>query len=316
MEQLIKKYPLPVSGLMLGLAAAGNLVKPYGEGWHNAFGLMSGILFVLLVVKIVKHPNDVLEDLNNPVAASVFPTFSMSIVILSTYIKQYSGAAAFVIWCAGVAMHVVLILWFTRKFLLKLNIKQVFPSWFIVYVGSAAASVTAPVFRMENAGQAAFWFGFGAYIMLLPVILYRVAVVRQMPEQTLPTLAIFSAPASLLLTGYMNSFGTKNFSIVLFLLALSVIMYIAVMAMMPKLLRLRFCPSYSGFTFPLVISATAVKLACGYLSEYGITFASLNYLSKFQEAAAVAAVIYVLLKYVLFLLPEKNAVSEIGSDAA
>jgi len=31
MEQLIKKYPMPVSGLMLGLAAAGNLcaVKVY-----------------------------------------------------------------------------------------------------------------------------------------------------------------------------------------------------------------------------------------------------------------------------------------------
>lgn len=63
---------------------------------------------------------------------------------------------------------------------------------------------------MANAGKAAFWFGFVTYLILLPIVIYRVLKVKGMPEQTLPTIAIFAAPASLLLAGYMKSFQAKT----------------------------------------------------------------------------------------------------------
>ncbi len=306
MNAILKKYPVPVTGLILGLAAAGNLVQSYGEINRSIFGIISAILFVLMLVKIVKFTDGVKESLQNPVVASVFPTFSMAAMLLSTYLKPLSQSIAFALWTIGVALHAALIIWFSKKFVLNFKIKQVFPSWFIVYVGIAVASVTAPAFKMTNIGQLAFWFGFITYIILLPLILYRTVKVKEMPEPTLPTLVIFAAPASLLLAGYMNSFETKSMAIVWLLAVLSIIMYIAAIIMLPRLLKLKFYPSYSAFTFPLIISGIAMKLTNGFLTKSGIPVTWLNYLVKFQEAVAVIITLYVLYRYIRFLTSDNK----------
>ena len=310
MNEFFKKYPVPIVGLMLGLAATGNIVQSYGEVYRNIFGIISAILLILMVVKIIKYPKGVAETLDNPVVASVFPTLSMTIMLLSTYLKPYSGQLAYIMWLIGISIHFILILWFTKKFLLSFKIKQVFPSWFIVYVGIVVVSVTAPAFSMQNIGQVSFWFGFVTYLMLLPTVIYRVLKVKEMPEPTLPTLAIFAAPASLLLAGYINSFKAKNMTIVWFLMALSIIMYIAVIIKMFKLLRLKFYPSYSAFTFPLIISGIAMKLTNGFLNKSGQGIQSLQYLIKFQEVIGVVIVVYVLARYIQFLIPEKKVISD------
>ncbi len=311
MNEFLKKYPVPIAGLMLGLAAAGNLVQSYGEVYRTAFGLMSATVLILMLVKIARDPKGVGEALDNPVVASVFPTLSMGVMVLSTYLKPYGSTAALAMWVMGLMLHVILILWFTKKFILSFKIKQVFPSWFIVYVGIAVASVTGPAYNMANVGQWAFWFGLVTYLILLPIVIYRVVRVREMPEQTLPTLAIFAAPASLLLAGYMNSFAAKNMVLIWALAALSIVMYIAVIMMLFRLLKLDFYPSYSGFTFPLVISGIAMKLTNGFLIKSGQVVSAMGYIVKFQEAAAVVITLYVLFRYIAFLVPkninEQNA---------
>lgn len=301
MNQFLKKYPLPIAGLMLGLAAAGNLVQSYGEVYRNMLGAISAILLIIIVVKILMDQDGFKDNLDNPVVASVFPTFSMAIMLLSTYLKPFAPSLAFRVWIIGVSLHIILIIWFTKKYTLHFKIKQTFPSWFVVYVGIVVASVTGPVYKMATLGQYAFWFGFATYLILLPIVSYRVLKIKEMPEPTLPTLAIYAAPASLLLAGYMNSFETKNMAIVWFLMILSIIMYVLVIIMLSKLLKLKFYPSYSSFTFPLVISGIAMKLTNGFLIKTNQAIPSLQYLIKFQEIVGVSMTLYVLYKYLKFL---------------
>lgn len=92
----------------------------------------------------IKYPKKVSENLSNPVVASVFPALSMGIMLMATYIKPLVPSLAFIIWIIGLILHIVLILFFTKKHVLDFNIKKVFPSWFIVYVGIVVGSVTAP----------------------------------------------------------------------------------------------------------------------------------------------------------------------------
>jgi exfoliative toxin A/B len=315
MSDFLKKYPIPVVGLILGLAAAGNLVQTYGSLYRNILGIISAILFILMLLKIMKYPKSVAESLQNPVIGGVFPTFTMAIMILSTYLKPYAAAISYIMWIIGFVLHIVLILWFTKKFVLNFKIKQVFPSWFVVYVGIAAASVTAPTYNMIIAGKLAFWFGFATYLILLPIIIYRVVRIKELPEQTLPTVVIFSAPASLLLAGYMNSFQVKTMAIVWILMILSVIMYCVVLTILPKLLTLKFYPSYSSFTFPLIISGIAIKLTNGFLVKTEQVLPLLKYLIKFQEAIGVGLTLYVLIRYILFLLPVNRVTLNLKSEA-
>lgn len=301
MERIVKKIPVPIVGLMLALAATGNLVLSYGSMYRNIFGVFSAIIFILVLVKILMYPKEVKESLDNPVVASVFPTFPMGIMLLATYLKPFAPNFAFGMWILGIILHILLILFFTKKYILNFNIKKVFPSWFIVYVGIVVGSVSAPAFDMTNIGQILFWFGFASYFALLPVVFKRVFKVKDIPEPALPTIVVFSAPASLCLAGYMSSFQDKNMFIVYLLLIISQLTLFFVLVQLPKLLKLRFYPSYSGFTFPIVISAISLKLTNGFLIKAEKPIAMLKYLVKFEEVLAVLIVLYVLFRYIEFI---------------
>lgn len=301
MDKIIKKLPLAIVGLMLGLAATGNLVQSYGDIYRNIFGIISAIILALVLVKIFIYPQEVKKSLDNPVVDSVFPTLSMGIMILSTYIKPYGPSLAFGIWSIGLLLHIFLIIRFSIRHLKDFKIKKVFPSWFIVYVGIVVGSVTAPAFNMIPLGKIIFWFGFISYFALLPVVIKRVFIVKEIPEPALPSIAIFSAPLSLCLAGYMNSFQEKNIILIWFMLFISQITYTAVLLYLPKLLKLNFYPSFSGFTFPLVISAISIKLTNTFLIKSGNPISFLNYIVKFEEIVAVVIVLYVLVKYLTFI---------------
>lgn len=306
MKGIIKKLPIPIVGLMLALAALGNLVQSYGNTYRNIFGVLSAIILVLVLIKVIKYPSKVIESMDNPVVASVFPTLSMGIMLLATYIKPLSEFMGFGLWTFGLVLHGILIIYFTRKYVIGFKIEKLFPSWFIVYVGIVVGSVTAPVFNQNRIGQILFWFGLISYLFLLPLVLKRIFIVKNIPEPALPTLIILAAPASLCLAGYISSFASKNMFIVYFLLVLSQLMHFYALLLLPKLLKLKFYPSYSAFTFPIVISAISLKLTNGFLIKTERPIAMLQYLVKFEELLAVAIVIYVLFRYIGFLFSTKE----------
>ncbi len=301
METIIKDYPLPIAGLILGILALGNLIQSWGEIFRNVLGIIGVVLLLIFIAKLIVYPKIVKEELNNPVVASVFPTFTMAIMVLSTYIKPISSVLANGMWLFGVLLHGFLILWFAKKFVLNFDIKKVFPSWYIVFVGIVVGSVTAQAHGMEDVGKAIFWFGFVSYLALLFPILYRVIKIKNIPEPALPTLTILAAPGGLCLAGYISSFTQKNIWFVYFLMLLSLIFYIIAIVLLPRLMKLKFYPSYSGFTFPLVINGIGMKLANGFLIKSDRAIPMLKHIVTFQEIVAVLITLYVLVKYIQFL---------------
>lgn len=302
MKAFLKKIPMPIVGLMLACAALGNLVQTYGEVYRNMMGIITIILFIVTTLKFICDMPGLRAELDQPVAASVFPTYSMGIMLLATYVKPYHFTIAYIIWIVGIFLHIGLIVLFSIKFVKHFNMKKVFPSWFIVYVGIAVAAVTGKAFN-QTIGQVALVFALIAYFILIPIIGKRVWRVKEIPEPALPTLVIFAAPGSLCLAGYLNIFQDKNFIIVLILLVLSQIFYLFALGQLLNLLKLKFYPSYSAFTFPLVISALALKLSNHFFISQGITSSIFTSLVKIEELLAVLIVFYVLIRYLQHLMP-------------
>ena len=106
-------------------------------------------------------------------------------MILSTYVKPFIGQAAYYIWLFAIALHIVLIIYFTVKFVFKLQMPKVFASYYIVYVGIVVASVTAPAYEKLAIGSAAFWFGFVTLIVLLVLVTYRYVKFKEVPDLSL-----------------------------------------------------------------------------------------------------------------------------------
>lgn len=302
----LKRYPVPIAGLILALFALGNLSQLYGldADVRLALGAVGLVLWIIFLLKLLALNAKMFKSLlDEPVPASVLPTFTMATMLLGGYVKPFHAPLGEAIWWAGLAGHVLLILWFTWAFVMRgFAIKKVFPSWFIVWVGLAVASISAPVVGRLDIGEAAFWFAFVTYVCLLPFVCRRMWIIGEVPPPARPTAAIFAAPASLLLAGYMTAFSEKMPIMIHLLTGLSLLFYAVGFLYMLRHVFGPFMPSWSAFTFPMVISAIATTAASRGAADI-LTWGEgwLPQLARAQAIVAGVVTIWVLIRYLAFL---------------
>lgn len=304
---IIKKVPVPLCGVMLGFAALGNLLQSYGEGIRLVCGIVAAFLLILVLLKLIMFPKMIKEDMQNPIMASVSGTFPMALMLLSTYVKPFIGPAAMYIWFFAIGLHIVLIVYFTVKFILKLQLPKVFASYYIVYVGIAVAAVTAPAFEQTGIGAAAFWFGFVTLIILLVLVTVRYVKCPQIPEPAQPLLCIYAAPTSLCIAGYVQSVTPKSRGFLLAMLAVATVLYIFSIVKAIGYLKLKFYPSYAAFTFLFVISAIATKQTMACLANMGQPMPVLKYVVLIETVIAVVFVVYTFIRFMGFLFINQPA---------
>jgi len=297
--ELIRNMPLGVGGIALALASLGNLLATYGEAVRYTCGALSAAMLVLFTLKLCLAFDNLRADLRNPVILSSMAPTTMALMLLCGYAKPFIGSLAVFLWYAVVIAHVFLILLFWQRFILKnFKLENVYPTWFIVFVCIAALSVTGSVAGATLIAQASFYLGFFPHLVIMPVIIYRMIKLGPLPEPARPTIAVFTAPTNLCVTAYFCAFEYHNPVFVYCMFALGLACYIYVTVNMVFLLRLKFYPSYSAFSFPFVISATAFRDVNMLLAGDGIYFFTpVAEISKWLAAAVVA---YVLLRYAMF----------------
>lgn len=301
MRDIIKKVPIPLSGVMLGTAALGNLLQSYSEGVRYICGGVAGILLLLMLLKIIMFPEMIRDDLKNPIMASVAGTFPMTLMLLSVYVKTLIGQAAYYMWILAILLHIALIIYFTVKFIFRLQMPKVFASYYIVYVGIVVGSITAPAYEKQGIGAALFWFGFAALLVLFVLVTTRYIKYKEVPEPAKPLICIYAAPVSLCVAGYVQSVMPKSYIFLVGMYIVASIVYIFAFVKALGYLKLPFYPSYSAFTFPFVISAIASKQTMACLANMGRPFFALQYIVLFETVAAVVMVLYTLLRFGKFI---------------
>lgn len=306
MKDIIKKVPIPFCGVMLGFAALGNLLQSYSEGIRYACGIVAAFILVLVLLKLIMFPQMMKEDMKNSIMASVSGTFSMALMLLSTYVKPFIGAAAKYIWFFAIALHIVLIVYFTVKFVVKLDLTKVFASYYIVYVGIAVAAVTAPAYEQLAVGTAAFWFGFVTLIALLILVTIRYVKCPNVPEPAQPLFCIYAAPTSLCIAGYVQSVTPKSRTFLLAMLAVATVIYVIALVKAIGYLKLKFYPSYAAFTFPFVITAIATKQTMACLVKMEQPLPILKPVVLLETIIATILVIYAFIRFMGFVFSSKK----------
>ena len=266
----LKRVPLPLCGVALGLAALGNLLAAYSPYLKILCGVLAfvGILFV--TCKYLTMPDAFVTDMKNPVTASVSGTYTMTLMLLAGYIKPILPVFAMILWYVAIVLHFVLIVYFTLNFILKIKIPddlmKVVASYFIVYVGIVVASVTAPAFNNIALGKICFWIGFILYIPLFFYVSFRYIMLGNKKIEAKALACIYAAPASLCVAGYISSFEQKNITFLTGLYLFSLVIYLFGLFVVADLFanfannkEFKFYPSVAGITFPFVISAIAAK---------------------------------------------------------
>lgn len=114
---IVEKLPIPISGLILAILSLGNLLQIYNPNLKLLCGFISFILIFMLALKLVFYPSVVRNDLSNPIILSNSGTFSMALMI--TYINSFNGDLALGVWILGVALHILLIIYFTYRYIIQ-----------------------------------------------------------------------------------------------------------------------------------------------------------------------------------------------------
>ena len=293
----IKNIPLPISGLILALLSMGKILEQDLPYLTSIFLIIGLILMFLVILKIVLYPKSVINDFKNPVILSSFGTFSMSLMILSTYILKFTSTFAYIIWILGISIHILLMIYFTYRFIIhNFNIHNVYPTYWIVYVGITMGAITSHAHNIEEIGFIFFIIGFISMLITTPLIIYRYIKYNDINDMNKPLICIFTALYSILIVGYLNS--TQNISIpfIVLLYSLSCAFYIFALYKLISYRKLEFYPSFSAFTFPFIISANATKQIINIFPNILLT----NILSV-EITIGILLIAYVLIKYFKFL---------------
>lgn len=302
MRQFLSRIPIPICGLALGMASLDLLLSRTYEFYeYSVLALLSFFLAVLFTLRIVADPRGIAKDLENSAIFGVLPTYTMTLMLLSTYAHGLIGDIALGIWLASIAASFVFMFFFVKRFFFDFSIEKVFPAWVVIFVGYVVASVTSPEFGMQELGKILFWSGFTGCLTILPLAIYRVLKVRKIPESLLPSITIIAAPANLATVGCLTAFGDAPPEIALAVVAsIGIVCYVAVLIYMPVMLKnTTFYPSYAAFTFPVVIASVSLyRLGDFYgWSSNGVFV----FVRETAVLIAVLIVLYVLIRYLVFL---------------
>lgn len=88
-KEFLNAIPIPICGLILGIVSLGNLLASEGfEGIGNVFCCIGFIMMIFFLIKIIFTFKDTLNDLKNPIIASVAPTFTMALMVISVFLER------------------------------------------------------------------------------------------------------------------------------------------------------------------------------------------------------------------------------------
>ncbi|MBX9705182.1 MAG: TDT family transporter [Gammaproteobacteria bacterium] len=296
---MLVTIPTPIGGLALGIASLG-LCWENVEFLHRLPQLIcagiAAVILLLLALKFIFNPRLLAADLAHPVIGGVIPTSAMALMIVSKAISLYAMTLAQTVWVCAIVIHITFLVTIIYHRTRNFELHHMVPAWFVPPVGLIVADVSFPGGALLPLALGLLYFGLIAYTFLLPTMLYRVLFSHQIPDAAKPTIAIFAAPASLSLAGYLTVVAVPSPNIIMLLTGIAVMMTFIIYIAFLHLLRLPFSPGYAAFTFPLVISATALFKVTAWMAMFG--FAA-QYVAQVADLAHIELIIAtVLVAYV------------------
>lgn len=295
MKVFFKKIPLALSSLVLALFSLSNQISHYALIAQGIWSLAS-IGFILILGRLILGFEQIREDLRNPVVASAFASFFMAAFLFASHLPLAQTGLS-VTWVGLLGLYIAYIIFFSLRFMCPLSLNQVFPSWFVVYVGPAISLVTVPASVPTSIKGLILGVTTLATLALFPLVLWRMRQIA-IPHLYRPILAILAAPLALLITSSIKSNQRPATMLLVGLLVFSQVFFFFALGLFAKLVKKGFIPLFAAFSFPLVNSANAFKAATTSLKLMN----PMTHLIYLAELLPVLAIMVYLLYHFLKLL--------------
>ncbi len=267
----VKYFPIPFFAVVMGISGLSIAYQKASSIFglplivHDLLLLISIFAFLLIsslyLTKAIYFFDEVKSDFSHPIKINFFSAFSISLILISISLYQYSPNIATVLWYIGTLVHLfmtfyVVSFWIRHNF----EITHSNPAWFIPIVGN----ILIPILGVEIVSReiSIYFFSVGAFfwIILGTIIFYRVIFHHQLAQKFIPTLFIFIAPPAVGFISYIKLTNSFDFFAQM-LLSIALFFAILLFFMGKSFLKLKFFISWWAFTFPLDAIAIAFLLA-------------------------------------------------------
>ena len=307
-KNYFRTLPVALTGLALGVSGVTGALAIITSPTVTYIGnFISLLLLIPIILKNLFHFEVFREELAHPTLGSFIPTLDMALMNFSVVLYSFSPAFGRGLWLLCIFIHTIFAISFIYHRFKAWDMRHMVPSWFVPPIGIVVASVTSPVMQMDYLAQLLFYIGFAFYIVMLPLMLYRIIFVEKIDDARLPTFAIMAAPPNLCLAGYLVAFSEPNSAIVGFLFPLGLFMTCLVYISMFKIMRLKFTPVYASFTFPLAIGSTAMLRYSSYIGKIDVNRGNFWYFIGCVEtylAVFFIAVIFIKIVFIVINQPK------------
>ncbi len=299
-----------ISGVTIVYAKAYHVFN-FSLFWYLALLSINTILFFIIftiyLIKWIKYPEKVKEEINHPVKSSFVPAISISFLLLSIAYYDYAPTVSVTFWLIGAPLH----LFFTLKtinFWIKsehLNINHINPAWFIPVVGN----LLVPVIGVDvmPVSISIFYFAVGLFfwIILFTIIMYRMIFHNPLSEKLVPTLFILIAPPAVAFISYFRiTFGSIDIMSMM-LYSIAIIIVLLMFTKIKIFIKAKFFISWWAYTFPLAaISIASILMYMTYPNNVN------HYISLFFITLVTLTVLVVFYKTIIAIKNKQLCIEE------
>jgi tellurite resistance protein len=292
-ESRLQYFPISYFSIVMGLVGLtlsiqkAEAILQTGAGMSTGLLIISSVIFLLIAglysAKLIKYPNAVKEEFNNPVRLSFSPTVTISILLLSIGTIELAPQLSLLLWIVGAFAHlaatmIILSQWIWQT---KFEIHHFSPAWFIPIVGNILVPIAGTAHGYPGVSWFFFSIGIVFWISMFTIFLYRIVFHKSLPEKLMPTFFILIAPPSLAFISYVKlTGGLDQFGLVLYNFALFLVIFLAFQIRVFS--KGKFYLSAWAYSFPIasfvVATALMYKIQGGQIYYY-LFFAILIILS-------------------------------------
>ena len=300
---------LGIAGLTIAFQRAENILAlPFSLSpvlLIIAISLFLGFTLIYLL-KMVRYFPSVIEEFNNPVKLSFFPTISISLLLLSILFLTINPLISKILWIIGTAAHFLLSLkiitiWIHHD---KFNINHMNPAWFIPAVGNLIIPISGIVHFPAELSWFFYSIGIIFWLILMIVFFNRIIFHSPLTEKLLPTLFLLIAPPSIGFVSYVKLTGTiDSFAKILYYFAL--FMLILLITQIKLFSKIKFYLSWWAYSFPIAAITIASLLM---YHQTNILFFS--YLAYVLLGILGLAITGILMKTIIAVINKKVCIAE------
>lgn len=267
----LRHFPISFFSVVMGLAGFAIAVQraesilglPAGAG--NALAWVAAGVFVLLaaiyVAKLLRHGDEVAQELAHPIKLSFFPAISIGLILLAVALHPASARLSFALLALGATLQLALTLFVLARWIgqTTFEIQHSNPSWFIPVVGN----ILVPIAAVDHGLVEIAWFFFSVglvfWLVLQTIVFNRMIFHQPLPAKLVPTLFILMAPPAVGFVAYVKLAGALD-GFARILLYTALFTGLLLLALYRKFVGLKFFLSWWAYSFPLAALTIAAML--------------------------------------------------------